>query len=131
VLALWVGFADLIPLVGATLGAVPTALVAFLHSGPAGIATVIFFIVYQQFENHVLQVTIMARTVALNPLLVLVSVLVGVELLGIFGALLAIPVGGMLQVIVRDLYDHRGGLKKEPTVGTDESSITTTTPEGS
>jgi len=121
VLGLWVAFADLIPLVGATLGAVPTVGVAFLHSVPAGIGTIIFFIVYQQFENHVLQVSIMSRTVDLNPLAVLVSVLVGVELFGILGALLAIPVAGIIQVIARDIYDERRGrLKPEPTIGEEE-----------
>jgi predicted PurR-regulated permease PerM len=121
VLALWVAFADLIPLVGATLGAIPSVLVAFLHSTPAGIATLIFFVAYQQFENHVLQVTIMSRTVKLNPLAVLISVLIGVELFGILGALLAIPAAGIIQVIVRDVYDeHRGRLKEEPTVGPEE-----------
>lgn len=124
VLALWVAFADLIPLVGATLGAVPTVLVAFLHSTPAGIGTIVFYVAYQQFENHVLQVTIMAKTVKLNPLSVLVSVLVGVELFGILGALLAIPAAGIIQVVVRDLYDERTGrLKDEPTVGTEERPI--------
>ena len=103
VLALWVAFADLIPLVGATLGAVPAVLVAFLHSTPAGIAVLVFFIAYQQFENHVLQVTIMSRSVRLNPLAVLASVLIGVELFGILGALLAIPVAGVIQVILSDL----------------------------
>ena len=114
VLGLFVGFADLIPLVGATLGAVPTIGFAFLHSVPAGIIMTIFFIVYQQFENHVLQVTIMSRTVKLNPLAVLVSVLVGVELFGFLGALLAIPAGGVIQVVARDIYDaNRGRLKPE------------------
>lgn len=121
VLGLWVAFADLIPLVGATLGAVPAVGVAFLHSVPAGIATLIFFIVYQQFENHVLQVSIMSKTVKLNPLTVLISILVGVELFGILGALLAIPVAGIIQVVARDLWDERRGrLKLEPTVGADE-----------
>lgn len=125
VLALWVAFADLIPLVGATLGAIPAVAVAFLHSTGAGIATVVFFILYQQFENHVLQVTIMSRTVRLNPLVVLASVLIGVELSGLLGALLAIPAAGMVKVIVRDLYDtRRGQLKPEPTVGTGEIPIT-------
>ncbi len=108
VLALWVAFADLIPLVGATLGAIPAVLVAFLHSTVAGIVVLGFFIVYQQFENHVLQVTIMSRSVKLNPLAVLVSVLVGVELFGILGALLAIPAAGVIQVIAVDLITmHR------------------------
>ncbi|HZQ26414.1 MAG TPA: AI-2E family transporter, partial [Acidimicrobiales bacterium] len=124
VLALWVGFADLIPLVGATLGAIPTILVAFLHSTAAGIGAIIFFVLYQQFENHVLQVTIMSRTVNLNPLVVLVSVLAGVELFGLLGALLAIPVAGVIQVIVRDIWDeHQGRFKDEPTVGADETPM--------
>jgi predicted PurR-regulated permease PerM len=124
VLALWVAFADLIPMVGATLGAVPAVAVAFLHSTPAGIATLIFFIVYQQFENHVLQVTVMSRTVDVNPLTVLVSVLAGIELFGFLGALLAIPVAGVIQVVVRNVYDERQGrLKKEPTVGPDEVPV--------
>lgn len=118
VLALWVAFADLIPLVGATLGAVPAVLVAFLNSTSQGIATVVFFVLYQQFENHVLQVTIMSKTVDLNPLVVLVAVLIGVELTGLLGALLAIPVAGIIQVLGRDMYDERRGrLKDEPTIG--------------
>jgi len=107
VLALWVAFADLIPLVGATLGAVPAIVVAFLHSTTAGIAVLLFFIAYQQFENHVLQVTIMSRSVKLNPLAVLVAVLVGVALFGIVGALLAIPAAGVLQVIIVDVVAAR------------------------
>lgn len=124
VLALWVAFADLIPLVGATLGAIPAVIVAFLDSPVKGFITIGFFVVYQQFENHVLQVTIMSRTVDLNPLTVLISVLVGVELFGILGALLAIPVAGIIQVIARDLYDERRGrIKPEPTVGEDEVPV--------
>ena len=121
VLALWVAFADLIPLVGATLGAVPAVLVAFLNSTGRGVATVAFFVVYQQFENHVLQVTIMSKTVDLNPLVVLVAVLIGVEVSGLVGALLAIPVAGIIQVLGRDVYDdRRGRLRDEPTIGEDE-----------
>jgi predicted PurR-regulated permease PerM len=124
VLALWVAFADLIPLVGATLGAIPSVAVAFLHSTPAGVIMIVIFVAYQQFENHVLQVTIMSRTVKLNPLTVLVSVLIGVELFGFLGALLAIPAAGVIHVVVRDLYDHRKGrLKPEPTIGTGEIPI--------
>ena len=121
VLALWVAFTDLIPLIGATLGAVLVIAVAFLQGVGVGIATLVFFIAYQQFENHVLQVTVMSKTVDVNPLAVLISVLVGVELFGILGALLAIPAAGVIQVVVRDVYDaERGGLKLHPTVGTDE-----------
>ena len=124
VLALWVGFADLIPLVGATLGAIPTIGVAFLHSNVAGFGMLILYIVYQQFENHVLQVVIMSKTVQINQLFVLVSVLVGVELFGLVGALLAIPAAGVLQVVLRDIWDHRRGrFKPEPTIGEDEIPV--------
>ncbi|MCA1692680.1 MAG: AI-2E family transporter [Actinobacteria bacterium] len=124
VLALFVAFTDLIPLIGATLGAIPTIGVAFLHSTTAGIGMLIVYIVYQQFENHVLQVAIMSKTVQINQLVVLVSVLIGVELFGMLGALLAIPVAGVLQVVVRDLWDNRKGrMKEEATIGADEVPV--------
>ena len=121
VIALFVAFCDLIPLVGATLGAIPTIGLSFLHSTTAGIVALIFYIVYQQFENHILQVAVMSKTVDVNPLTVLISVLIGVELAGFLGALLAIPAAGIVQVVVRNLYDENTGrLKREPTVGADE-----------
>jgi predicted PurR-regulated permease PerM len=125
VLGLWVGFADLLPLVGATIGAIPTIAIAFLHSTGAGIAALAFYIVYQQIENHFLQPVVMSRTVKLNPLGVLLSVLVGVELAGFVGALLASPAAGAIQVVIRDLWDERQQrLKAVPTVGVDETPIT-------
>ncbi len=121
VISLFVAVADLIPLIGATLGAVVAVLAAFVHSVPAGVVAVVWFLVYQQLENHLLQPVILSRTVKLNPLTVLVAILLGVELAGILGALLAIPVAGIVQVVVRDLYDsRRGRMKPEPTVGADE-----------
>jgi predicted PurR-regulated permease PerM len=121
VLALWVAFADMLPLVGATVGAIPAVFVAFLDSPSAGIATIVFFVVYQQFENHVLQTTIMAKTVKLNPLGVLLAVLAGVELAGLLGALLAIPVAGAIQVVARDVWDQRRGrIKQVLSIGADE-----------
>ena len=120
-ISLFVALADLIPLVGATLGAVVATIAGFVHSVPAGIAVIVFFVVYQQLENHLLQPVILSRTVKLNPLAVLVAILVFVELAGVLGALLAIPVAGMIQVVVRDVWDHRRGrLKTEPTTGEDE-----------
>jgi predicted PurR-regulated permease PerM len=117
-IGLFVGLADLIPLVGATLGAVVGVVAAFTQSVTAGIIVVIFFVVYQQLENHLLQPLIFSRTVQLNPLTVLVAILIGVELAGILGALLAIPVAGIIQIVARDIWDtRRGRLKPEPTVG--------------
>ncbi len=107
-LGLIVAVLDLIPLAGATIAAILIGTVAFLHSIPAGIVVVVFFIVYQQIENHLLQPLIYGRTVQLSPLAVLVSVLVGAELAGILGALAAIPVAGAIQVLIVDWRRHRG-----------------------
>jgi predicted PurR-regulated permease PerM len=106
-LGLIVAILDLIPLAGATIAAIIVGLVAFLHSIPAGIVVVAFFIVYQQIENHVLQPIVYGRTVQLSPLAVLISVLIGAELAGVLGALGAIPVAGALQVLLVDYLNHR------------------------
>ncbi len=106
-LGLLVAVLDLIPLAGATIAGVIVAIVAFLHSVPAGIVAVTFFVLYQQLENHFLQPVIYGRTVELSPLVVLMSVLVGAELGGILGALAAIPVAGAIQVVVRDQLAYR------------------------
>jgi len=123
-IALFVAIADLIPLVGATLGAVVAGIAAFIHSVPAGIAVVVFFVLYQQLENHLLQPVVFARTVKLNPLTVLVAILLATELAGILGALLAIPVAGIIQVILRDIWAHRRGRPTtSPGAADDEDQV--------
>jgi predicted PurR-regulated permease PerM len=122
--ALFVAIADLIPLVGATLGAVVATAAGLLHSLTAGIVVIVFFVLYQQVENHVLQPLIFSRTVRLNPLTVILSIIVGVELAGLLGALMAIPVAGMIQIVLRDIWDARQGQPKpEPTVGEEEIPV--------
>jgi predicted PurR-regulated permease PerM len=124
VFAVWVGLVDLLPLVGGLLAGVPTVLFAFLHDPTAGIVTLVVFLAYQQIENHILNPMIMSRTVNLNPLWVILSVLAGAEVAGILGALLAIPAAGALQVIARDLWDERRGqFKQRPTEGADQTPI--------
>jgi predicted PurR-regulated permease PerM len=123
-IALFVGVADLIPLVGATLGGAVAVIAGFVHSTTAGIVVLVFFVLYQQLENHLLQPMVFSRTVKLNPLTVIVAILIGAELLGVLGALLAIPVASMIQVILRDIWDHRRGrLKDEPTVGEERRPV--------
>jgi predicted PurR-regulated permease PerM len=102
-----VAILDLIPLAGATIAAIVIGTVAFLHTITAGVVVVIFFVIYQQVENHFLQPVIYGRTVQLSPLAVLVSVLIGAKLAGILGALGAIPVAGAIQVILIDWQRHR------------------------
>ncbi len=106
-LGLVVAILDLIPLAGATLAAIVVSTVGFLDSTTSGIILVVFFLLYQQLENHVLQPLVYGRTVRLSPLVVLISVLIGAELAGVVGALGAIPIAGSLQVLFVDWLAHR------------------------
>ncbi len=81
--------------------------VAFLDSSTSGIIVLIFFVVYQQLENHVLQPVVYGRTVQLSPLAVLIAVLIGAQLAGVVGALAAIPVAGAVQVLLVEWLAHR------------------------
>jgi predicted PurR-regulated permease PerM len=76
----------------------------------------VFFVLYQQVENHIIQPVIYGRTVQLSPLAVLISVLIGAQLAGVLGALAAIPVAGSLQVIWVDWLRQRRG--EEPAGAT-------------
>lgn len=98
---------DLVPLAGATIAGILISTVAFLHSTTAGIVVVVFFVVYQQIENHFIQPVVYSRTVQLSPLAVLVAVLVGAEVAGVLGALGAIPIAGAIQVILIDWQKNR------------------------
>jgi predicted PurR-regulated permease PerM len=107
-LAIIVFFADLIPLVGATLGAVAVAIVTLFTDFPtATIIWVIFSIVYQQLENTLIQPQIQRRAVDVHPFIVLVAVLFGSTLLGVLGALVAIPVAASLQIAIREWWTYR------------------------
>ena len=106
-LAFWVAIADLVPLVGATIGAIPAVAVAFFSGWPIGVGVAIYFLLYQQIENHFVQPMVMRRTTSLNPLAVLIAVLVGAQLLGILGALLAIPAASMIKIVLTDWWSHR------------------------
>jgi len=100
--ALWVALVDFLPLVGGALAGIPVVLFALGHSLTAGVVTLVVFLVYTQVENHILNPVVMSRTVKINPLLVLISILVGASLgAGSAGyserfvaALLAIPTAG-------------------------------------
>ena len=107
-LAVLVGFADLIPLVGATIAAVLVAIVTLFADFPIDtIIWVVWAIVYQQIENAVIQPQIQRRAVDVNPFVVLVSVLFGSTLFGVIGALLAIPIAASLQIAVTEWWQFR------------------------
>jgi predicted PurR-regulated permease PerM len=107
-LALIIALLDLIPLVGATLGAVVVGVVTLFVDFPTTtIIWAIFAIAYQQFENYVVQPRIQSRAVALDPFLVVVAALFGGALLGVVGALLAIPTAAAIQIAVREWLEYR------------------------
>jgi predicted PurR-regulated permease PerM len=108
-LGLIVGFFDLIPLVGATLGAIVVAIATVTVDFPtATIVWIAFIIVWQRFEDYVVQPLVYGRTLRVNPIVTIVSVLAGAALLGVLGALLAIPTAAAIQIILRDWWANRG-----------------------
>src|SRR4051794_30424371 len=107
-LAVLAGLASLIPLVGATAAAIVIGLVTLFNDFPRDtIIWTIWAIVYQQIENNVIQPQIQRRTVQVQPFIVLVAVLFGSTLLGIFGAIVAIPLAASIQILVREWWDWR------------------------
>ncbi len=104
-----VGFFDLLPLIGATLGAIVVAIATMTVDFPtATIVWVAFIIAWQRFEDYVIQPLVYGRTLRVNPIVTIVAVLAGAALLGILGALLAIPSAAAIQILLRDWWANRG-----------------------
>jgi predicted PurR-regulated permease PerM len=99
-LALVVMITDLVPVIGATLGAIVVSAVAFAHDVKVGIAIAVFYLIYQQVENYVIYPRIMKRSVDVSPAVTIIAVLLGASLMGILGALLAIPTAAAVQLIM-------------------------------
>jgi predicted PurR-regulated permease PerM len=114
VLALIAAVGEIIPIVGPVLSAIPAVLVALSVSPKLGLFVALFWIVQQQIENHILVPKIMQRQVGVSPVLVIVALLIGGSLLGIVGALLAVPTAAILQVIALELLDERDEHALEP-----------------
>ena len=133
--SLWVALVDFLPMIGGALAGIPTVIFAFIagHGFTAGIVTLIVFLAYTQIENHILNPVVMSRTVKMNPLLVLIAVLVGAnigDLVGGFfggfvGTLLAIPVAGSIQVIVREAWQSTAPESQLEVVGGSQPSAVT------
>jgi predicted PurR-regulated permease PerM len=102
-LAVFVAMLDLIPLVGATLAAIVVSLIGFTESVAVGIACIIFYVAYQQFENYLVYPRVMRRAVDVPAPMTVVAVLLGGALLGVVGALLAIPIAAAFLLIVRQV----------------------------
>jgi predicted PurR-regulated permease PerM len=129
--ALWVALVDFLPMIGGALAGIPVVLFAFTRSFPAGVITLVVFLIYTQLENHVLNPIIMSRTVKINPLLVLVSILVGASIGswvgGFFGgfvaALLAIPLAGAIQVIVLEAWRSTAARDDPESAGAEAAGL--------
>jgi predicted PurR-regulated permease PerM len=102
-LAVFVGLFDLIPLVGATIAAIAVTLLGFIQSPLTGVICLIFYIAYQQIENYVIYPRVMRKAVNVPGALTVVAVLLGGALLGIVGALLAIPTAAAALLVVRQV----------------------------
>jgi predicted PurR-regulated permease PerM len=115
-LALIIALLDLVPLVGATLGAVLVGVVTLFNDFPtATIVWAIWSVIYQQVENTIIQPRIQSRAVEVEPFVVLVAVLFGSTLFGVFGALLAIPAAATLQIAIHEYsYYRRTRLDEDP-----------------
>lgn len=106
-LALVVMVTDLVPLIGATIGAVIVSAVAFTQDIRTGVVVAVFYLIYQQAENYLLYPRIMKRSVDVSPALTIVAVLVGGSLLGVVGALLAIPIAAAIQLLLIEVVIPR------------------------
>lgn len=102
-LGLAAGLTEMIPIVGPVLGAIPAVLVALFGPGWRLLAVIAFFTAIQQLEGHLLVPRVMEKAVGLSPLLTIIAIMVGAKLMGILGALLAVPIAAALQVIVGEL----------------------------
>jgi predicted PurR-regulated permease PerM len=112
-LATWAAVIDILPIVGGLLAIIPAALFGFTHSLAAGIIVGVAIFAYQQIKNHFLYPVVVGRAVSLGSLLVLVSVLAGAELKGIGGAVLAIPIAGVLNAVVVEIGRYRAARRAE------------------
>jgi predicted PurR-regulated permease PerM len=107
-LAVFAGLASLIPLVGATVAAIVIGLVTLFNDFPTDtIIWTIWAIAYQQIENNIIQPQVQKRTVQVQPIVVLIAVLFGSTLLGIFGAIVAIPIAASIQILLREWWSWR------------------------
>lgn len=105
----------LIPMVGHTIGAIIVTLVALFHSPVSALGILIYYIVYQQIENYLVQPRLQANTTDMSPLLVFMSVVIGVSFSGLLGGLVAIPIAGCLRVLILD-YLQTKNLVAAPVV---------------
>ncbi|OGG56653.1 hypothetical protein A3D71_04290 [Candidatus Kaiserbacteria bacterium RIFCSPHIGHO2_02_FULL_55_20] len=99
---------EIIPVFGPTLAAVPAILIGFVGGGVGiGVAVTVLYIIFQQFENHLIYPLVVTRVVGVAPLLIILALIVGAELAGFLGILLSVPAAALIQELVRDIETGR------------------------
>ncbi len=106
-LAIWAGLLEVIPVIGPIISAIPAVLVALAISPVLAGATVLTYFVIQQLEGHIIVPQVMRKAVGLNPIIVILAVAIGGRLLGLGGALLAVPISVVLQIIATDIIEGK------------------------
>jgi predicted PurR-regulated permease PerM len=107
VLAIFAGLMEVIPYVGPFISAIPGIILGFTISPFIGLMTFLLYFLAQEFENYVIVPQVMKRAVGLNPIAVIVALLIGVKLGGIFGAILAVPIATAVSVVIEDLMAEK------------------------
>jgi predicted PurR-regulated permease PerM len=105
-LAVIIFFTGMIPMIGATIGAVLVSLVLLFNSPMAALIFIIFFVIYQQIENNFISPTIQSKNVELSALTILAAILIGVTLGGLLGGIVAIPIAGCIRVLLLDQLEN-------------------------
>ena len=104
VLGLLAALTETIPIIGPIIGAAPAVFLAYLHSPALAVKVVIFFLIIHQLENHVIVPKVMGHSIDLHPVTVIISLLIGGNLMGIVGMILAVPVAAILKVLYKHLW---------------------------
>jgi predicted PurR-regulated permease PerM len=103
-LAILTGLMEVVPVIGPIISAIPPILIALTISPAVAIFVAAGYLVIQQFESHIIVPQVMKRVVGLNPLVVILAIAIGGRLLGISGALLAVPIAVVVQIILEELF---------------------------
>lgn len=114
-LGLWAGLTEIIPILGPWLGGIPAVVVALTQGWEIAVITLIFFLVMQQAENWFLVPRVMRGAVGLTPMTVFLAILAGTQVQGITGAILAIPIAAILQIVIADILASRRQQYEEET----------------
>ena len=112
VLGVFAMILEVVPIVGPVIAAIPAVFFAFIQSPTLGLWVILFYVIVQQLENHILVPLVFGKTIGLNPVVVIIALLVGQQLAGIPGMVLSIPVATILVEMIDDLAKHKIGLRR-------------------